>query len=123
MKSRKYFLLVLAILMLGTMLPLQQAQSQDNDLITVTAKSYFNDTVAKFKKMVAKNGQFLRIPTSNCPTGTLDGSRIERKVLLKPFMTAFCQFERRSLFYGQFSCLSVHMFSLFSDSIKKRPSL
>ncbi len=59
MKTRKYFLLVVAILMLGTMLPLQQAQSQDNNLITVTAKGSFNDTVAKFKKMVAKNGMMI----------------------------------------------------------------
>jgi len=27
--------------------------------------------------------------TSNCPTGTLDGSRRDRRVLLRPFMTAF----------------------------------
>jgi len=39
-------------------------------------------------------------PTSNCPTGTLDGSRRDRRVLLRPFMTAFCRFERRSLSYS-----------------------
>jgi len=59
MKSKKYFLLVLAILMLGTMLPLQQAKAQDNNLITVTAKGSFDDTVAKLKKMVAKNGMMI----------------------------------------------------------------
>jgi len=59
MKTRKHFLLVVAVLMLGMMLPLQQAQSQSNDLITVTAKGSYNDTVAKFKKMVAKNGMMI----------------------------------------------------------------
>jgi len=39
-------------------------------------------------------------PISNCPTGTFDGSRRDRRVLLRPFMTAFCRFERRSLSYS-----------------------
>ena len=59
MKSRKSFLLILAALVMTTMLPLQQVKAQDSDLITVTAKGSFDDTVAQLKQMVAKHGMMI----------------------------------------------------------------
>ena len=40
---------------------------------------------------------FLKCLASNCPTGTLDGSRKSGEALLKAFVVAFCRFERWSL--------------------------
>ncbi len=59
MQKKRTLLFTLAILMAGFMLPLQQAQSQDNGLVNVTVNGTFDGTVGKFKKMVAKNGMMI----------------------------------------------------------------
>ncbi|NOY58541.1 MAG: DUF302 domain-containing protein [Calditrichaeota bacterium] len=58
-QKKRTLLFILAILMVGLMLPLQQAQSQDTGLVNVTVNGTFNATVEKFKKMVAKNGMMI----------------------------------------------------------------
>lgn len=59
MRNNSYLLFVVALLLMTMMLPVQQAKSQDNGLVTITASGSFTDIVAKFKKMVAKNGMMV----------------------------------------------------------------
>ena len=50
-KSLSFFMV--ALLLMALMLPLQQAKSQENSLVTIIANGSFNDVVAKLKRMVA----------------------------------------------------------------------